>query len=235
MTLDQLIYQVYERLDINADDTSADDRLIEQLINQQRSLWIRNEYNKNRSIDVNVVQDLGCIPIIPVDRAVECCDVALGCTILRTAEPIPNTIELHHDDTITRVGPIDMLGRAYKELEYPSEVQFFGHGRVNSGFIYWFKRSTSNGLYIYLVSRSNEQMKLLTDINVQGVFEDPREAGRFRTCDNKPCWSPSHKYPMNDWMSNYVLGEVVKIMATKIQAPQDLESDNKDNTKTDNK
>ena len=65
-----MIYQVYEALQITADDTSLDKRLIKDLINQSRANWIRKEHNKNRSIDDNVIQDLGCIDIELTDRII---------------------------------------------------------------------------------------------------------------------------------------------------------------------
>ena len=75
-------------------------------IKNQRALWLRNELNKNRTIDPNIVQDLGCIELELADKA-ECCDLEDGCKILRTNVTIPNTIELHNKTGITRVAPID--------------------------------------------------------------------------------------------------------------------------------
>ena len=228
MTLDELIYQVYEVLEINSDDSSADDRLVEQLIVQQRALWLRNEYNKNRTIDQNVIQDLGCVEVIEVDKS-ECCEIKLDCKILRTKNPLPNTIEFHRDNAITRVGPIDITQRAYKELMYPKEVPFFGNGRTNQKTIAWFLKKTFEGLHIYLISKDTFNAKLIEQINVSGIWEDPRLAGQYSNCQGKPCWTPASPYPINAWMWNYMLPEVAKLLETKLKMPQDLESDNKDN------
>ena len=78
-----MIYQVYEGLQITSDDTSLDKRLIKDLINQSRANWIRKEHNKNRSIDDNIIQDLGCIDIELTDRvSANCCDISTDCKIL---------------------------------------------------------------------------------------------------------------------------------------------------------
>lgn len=229
MTLEELIYQVYELLEINADDSSTDDRLIESLIVQQRALWLRNEYNKNRTIDTNVQQDLGCVELIEVDRS-ECCDAPIGCKILRTKKPLPNTIEFHHDNAILRVGPVDITSKAFKELIFPKEVPFFGNGRTNRNNIYWFLKNTKEGLHIYLLSREPNAM-LIEQISVTGVWENPREAGQYKNCDGKPCWSPNGPYPINSWMWNYILPEVARLVDMKIKLPQDLDSNNKDDVK----
>ena len=42
MTAQELIYQVYEDLNIQSDDRDIDERLVLQLINQQRALWVDN-------------------------------------------------------------------------------------------------------------------------------------------------------------------------------------------------
>lgn len=229
MTLDELISQVYETLEINADDSSIEDRFVESLIVQQRALWLRNEYNKNRTIDQNVVQELGCVEMIEVDRS-ECCEAPLGCKILRTKNPVPNTIEFHHDNAIVRVGPIDIIQPSYKEILYPKEVQFYGNGRTNSKNIAWFLKKTKEGLHIYLLMKNPSiNYKLIEQINVQGIFEDPREAENYHNCNGSVCWSPSQEYPINAWMWNYILPEVLKVVQSKIQMPKDLDSDNKDN------
>ena len=76
ITLNQMIYQIYEGLQITSDDTSLDKRLIKDLINQSRANWIRKEHNKNRSIDDNVIQDLSSIEIQLSERLSSiCCDI----------------------------------------------------------------------------------------------------------------------------------------------------------------
>ena len=71
MTLEQLIYEV--RLVIRQqnlfDDDKLDDRLIKHWIHNQRALWIRNEMNKQRTVDEQIIQTLGCIPLEVADRS----------------------------------------------------------------------------------------------------------------------------------------------------------------------
>ena len=56
--------QIDEFLAINSIESSYSYELYTDLINEQRALWIRNEYNKNRSIDPYVLQDLKCMELV---------------------------------------------------------------------------------------------------------------------------------------------------------------------------
>ena len=72
LTLEDLHAQIDEALAVNSIESSFSYELYTDLINEQRSLWLRNEYNKNRSIDPYVVQTLNCIELEPVNP-IDCC------------------------------------------------------------------------------------------------------------------------------------------------------------------
>ena len=48
--------QVYEQLSINSDDTNIDRAFITDIIDDFRALFLRNEYNRTRTIDEEVIQ-----------------------------------------------------------------------------------------------------------------------------------------------------------------------------------
>jgi hypothetical protein len=147
ITLNQMIYQIYEGLQITSDDTSLDKRLIKDLINQSRANWIRKEHNKNRSIDDNVIQDLGCIDIELTDRiSSNCCDISTDCRILRSVNKIPNAIELNHEKIITRVSAVDFMSIPIIFMDYDAAI-YFGNGRYNKKALAAFIKSN----YLYIV------------------------------------------------------------------------------------
>lgn len=227
LTLNELVYQVYESLQINADDTTLDRRLIEDFIAEERALWIRNELNKNRSIDPSIIQDLGCVEVVQVSPTTECCDLPnLGeCSILRTKDPIPNSIELYQDKLITRVGPVVLTSPRYTQISLDAAPSA-GHGRFNWKEVYYFLLSN----HIYLFSRNNLFSLTVDTINVQGVFENPKEAARYKTCDDKPCWTPDQSYPINSWMwAQWVKPRVLEKLRPKLQLPMDMTNNAQDN------
>ena len=65
-----------------SDDTDIEIRQIKFWIRNQRALWIRNELNRKRSIDEDIIQTL-CADIEEVDAS-DCCGIDLDCDILRT-------------------------------------------------------------------------------------------------------------------------------------------------------
>jgi hypothetical protein len=100
MTLNELAYQTIEAIRPEFhDDDVVDLRLVKELIHNQRSIWIRQELNKNRSIPEELIQDLGCVELEKASTA-ECCDFSSDCKILRTKLVIPKPINLHHRDSI---------------------------------------------------------------------------------------------------------------------------------------
>jgi hypothetical protein len=95
LSLDDLHAQLDETLAINSVESSYSYEFYTDLINEQRSLWLRNEYNKNRSIDPYIIQNLNCVELEHVNP-IDCCIEVPGlCQVLRTKKKIPNTIEFN--------------------------------------------------------------------------------------------------------------------------------------------
>jgi hypothetical protein len=92
LSLEDYHAQIDELLSINSIESSYSYEFYTDIINEQRSLWLRNEYNKNRSIDPYVIQDLNCIELELVDPIQCCIAVPTGCKVLSTKKKIPNTI-----------------------------------------------------------------------------------------------------------------------------------------------
>lgn len=226
MSLNELVYQIYEALMINSDDTTLDRRLIESIINEERSLFIRREHNKNRSIDDNIIQDLGCVELIQVSpTSPECCDIQVGCEILRTKQQLPNAIELYQDKMITRIAPITLNSLPFHLMDLDA-VPYFGNGRFNKNQVGVFIRNN----YLYFISKS-PKIQLMDIVNVQGVWEDPREAARFKTCDGKVCWTPDSKYPLNTWMwADPIKVRVLEKLRSRLSLAKDETNNAQDNT-----
>lgn len=225
MTENQIIYDIMELLRGNqvSDDTELDGRHIMFHVNNQRALWLRNEYNKpGRQIDHNVEQDLGCIDLVAVDAAECCAPVSIGCTVLRTEQKIPNTIELHQGTGITRVGPIRKLDVPFSFIPYSRTQTEENKYGVRSVKAYLLNN------YIYLITPTVES-KMLDKINVRGVFEDPAAAAAFTNCDGTSCYDKAtSKYPVNSWMYAYFKEQVLREFGIAIQSPKDSAGDSQE-------
>lgn len=224
MTLDDITYRILEKLRPNlSDDDDIDLRLLESEVHSQRALSIRNEYNKNRTIDPFIIQDLGCVEMEIVDRA-ECCEVDLDCSILRSTLKIPSTVELHNTTPIW-IQPVDKLEKSFGHIT-PEQAKFIKGNRFTKNQVFAF---IING-YVYLVSEDDSHAEI-SHISVRGVFENPVAVAEFNTCEGSACYSSSTVYPMKEWMRNYVEGAVIQNLITKLKHPVDTSNNAKSDPK----
>lgn len=222
ITLNKLTYDLLELIRGNiTDDDELDLRQIEYWIHNQRALWLKNEMNRFRSIDDDLVQDLGCVELEMADAS-SCTDFPVGCSILRTKNTIPDTIDLHHKSAITRIGPVNRTQRAFSFVPYNRAV-FSGNGRLSKNTVYGFL--LSDKMYLKF-DANNELAKTLTHVNIRGVFEDPTQVAAFTNPDGTPCYSKDSKYPVSRSMINYMKAEIVKSdLRFKLMAPNDSVND----------
>lgn len=217
--------QLDEALNINNSDSVFDTLYYTDLINEQRSLAIRNEYNKKREIDPNIQQSF-CTELELVDEDNCCITVPIGCKILRTKLVIPNTMEFHHSKGITSIGPVLMTKKRFSLINY-NRVPYIGSGRTTAKSIYAFLYDN----YIYIISK-DPLIKMMQHITIQGIFEDPSSLGAFTDCGGtgNACWSPSDPYPMNQWMWAYIKPQIVQQLLQKKQSPIDDENNANDDS-----
>jgi hypothetical protein len=228
LSLEDYHAQIDELLAINSIESSYSYEMYTDLINEQRALWIRNEYNKNRSIDPYILQDLNCLELELVNPIDCCIDVPAGCKVLRTKKKIPNTIEFYFTKGLSTVGPADIMKPRFVLIDY-SRVPYIGHGRTTSKSIYAFLY----GGYLYLTSR-NLSYTLINYITARGIFEDPTALADYTNCTTSAaCWSPSDPYPMNQWMWAYVKQQVLQQLMQKGQFNTD-DNNNADDQRVEN-
>jgi hypothetical protein len=207
--------QLDEALNVNVSDNSFSKLYYTDIMNEQRSLFIRNEYNKKRTLDPNIQQTIPCLALELVDPHNCCVEIPIGCKILRTVQPIPNTIEFHHTKALTSVGPVIITSKRFTLIDY-SRVPYIGEGRTTKSAIYAFLYDR----YIYIISK-DATINLLKAISIRGIFEDPTALAELTSCEGKPCWSPKDIYPINQWMWAYVKEAVLQQLFRKLQIPLD--------------
>lgn len=215
--------QLDEALNINSVESVFSPLYYTDLINGQRELWLRNEYNKNRSIDPNLIQEIACLEMELVTASNCCITVPDDCQVLRSTQQLPNTIEFYFSKGIVSVGPTNITEKRYTMIDY-NRVPYIGNGRFNQKAIYTFLYDQ----YLYVISK-NVLHKLIKYVNVRGLFSDPTSLREFINCANQPCWSPADTYPINLWMWEYIKPLVIQQLLQKQGIPLDEANDTKDN------
>jgi hypothetical protein len=219
LSLNQAISQIEELLGISSDDTTVDERLIIDLLNQARAVALRQELNKARTPDDTIIQTLGCVPMEFVEGS-HCPNVPVGCKILKSVCEIPDTIELHHTDGIISIGSPLITHNFFSYIPY-SRVPLLGYNRFSKNLIYAFL--LNNFLYIY--SPGNSKFGLIESVAVRGIFEDPTKASKFKCNEGKPCFTYDDNYPISTWMYEAMVRPIVmQQLAVKLQMPIDTEN-----------
>ena|SRR3990167_4539259 len=182
-------------------------------IDNVRAKLIRNDLNKKRSVNFDIIQQL-CIDLVIADTS-DCPCIVIGCTILKSTRPIPPAIELEHRNLIVSVGPIDLTKRRFNFIPYNRAIWYNPNkfsGDIPGAFIH-------NG-YLYIIANSNK-LDMLEACVMQIVLERPEDASLF-TCTGTACYTFDSNYPISahmiDDLKNIILQTTLKIAAT---APSD--------------
>lgn len=178
-----------------SDDDNIKDRQLEFIIGYIRATLIRQDYEKGRTINQSIVQDLGILDLELANPA-ECSDIDItsipGCSGILRTEVLPKFIEVYQKNLITYVGSIDK--RTSFQLIEPERVRWQKYSKYTSNVNYAYY--LNNRIYL----PNNVELR---KINIRGVMEDPRDAGSYSTCGvdgQSSCYQPTDEYPIATWM-----------------------------------
>jgi hypothetical protein len=209
-----------------SDDSDIDLRQIKFWINNQRALWVRNEVNKKRSVDNDLIQTI-CAELEEVDAS-DCCDAPIKCDkVMRMKEELPPTIELHMKEAIFRVAGINKLKKPFSYVDY-NRIPWVGNGRFNTDNVYAFLHDKR----IHIFSPSNQEYRFMEKISVRAVFENPEDAALFNPCSDTPCYTDDTEYPIKTWMLP-ALKEAILKSNLMVQAQAETVADTTNNSDSD--
>jgi len=220
--LNEIIYDVRERINEFADDTEIDNSYIVYQYGLKRSKYLRQELNNyNRRIDVSIQQTF-CMGLEIVDQ--DDCTDGDCLKLLRTKRPIPTALEMHTKPAILRVKPTSKIGIPFNFI--PKEKIPYIEGAQFSRGMYAFLDEDG---YIYVYSLS-DAYKLLECITITGVFSNPLELQSYTDCCNcepseSPCYDPNeNEYPLQPHFIDIISREIVNDLLIKRQLPEDTEN-----------
>lgn len=206
-----------------SDDDSISERQWAFIINYYRARLIKQDYQKGRMMSGNIVQNLGQVTLIEADKN-ECCDI--NDCVLRIEKPLPRPVDTDQFPLITYVGLLDG-SRSFQRTTYERAI-YDQHAKYTGKQPKWYEL----GNYIYII---NPPSKALQYINIQGVFEDPLEALKYRTCDcpgnGESCYQgEDFEYPLGidkiDTLNKMIMEAEMKFAMI---LPQDKTNDTNDN------
>lgn len=213
MTLSYYISEIRQSLPL--DWPHIDDRMIIRLINQFRTVFIKNHYNQNRSIDRGLTQTIN-IAVGPVDQSTMSY-VRSSNRILKSYQPIPKLIKLSHRDLVLGVRNAKILSENYNYIT-KDEAIYAGSGKVNAKEIFVFiDHETDDFLYVKL-RKENPKLAMLTHISIQGIFENPLDCIPLQYGEDEYVEDRDYEYPMVDTIWGYIKSSILQDGLRVIQA-----------------
>jgi len=213
----ELSYYISEiRQSLPEDWPDLDDRIIIRLINQFRTIYIKQLYNKNETIDRGLTQTIN-IAVGPVDQSTMSY-LKTPFRILKSYQTIPKLINLTHRDIVIAVRNTKILSENYNYIT-KDEAIYAGSGKVNSKDIFVFiDHDNSDYLYVKL-RKENPKLALLTHISLQGIFENPLDCIKLQYDDGYVDWR-DYEYPMVDTIWGFIKANILRDGLRVIQAEE---------------
>lgn len=225
LTLTEIIYNI-RNLKAGgraSDDSHLSDRNYAFIINYYRTLLIKQDLQKGRHVNSQLVQNLGKVKIKKVDPK-ECnCDIK-GCSLYKVETPLPKAIEVDGIPQFPFVGTT--TGKPFQRTTYHG-LHFSQHSPYTGRMEKWF--SLDDDIYI---ASPNHNLGKHAGIHI--LAEDPQAANKYKTCEcdnNEECYvGMDFEYPMPMAM----LDTLYKMMMdTELRFSDQHLSDNTNNGKDD--
>lgn len=191
---------------VPSDDKDISDSQWVFIINYYRAKLIRQDFERGRTLNESVVQDLGKIQVKEEESSVSC--------RIYTTPDLPVPLEVYKQNLITYVGPYKLNEPYQKTTRNKIEWEFYG--KYTGNLTKWYQKE--NKIYVLNKNRLNV-------INVQGVFEDPVAVRKFL---NKldPFDPYNFEYPVSitmlDTIYKLILDSEVRTLLT---IPEDTTND----------
>ena len=222
-TINEIIYDVREKINQHIDDSDITDRYIIHKINLVRNKFLQQRLDNFRALKGNNILQKFCTKLEKSDSGL--CE-RLGCEyILKSKDVMPQTLELHNTQSIFRIKPTDILSKkisfiSLDRLEYVEGSSF-------QESLYAFI-DTDDYLYIF---SPNGDFTNLDCLEITGIFSNPLELENYKNCCNcntiESCYDPyTDIYPMY----KHLIFDLVQIVSKEIIEIFRLQSDKENNS-----
>jgi len=156
------------RNSLSKDYANIDDRMLIELINQFRAIFIKNEFNRNRNLPSGIIQTISGIPM-NLSKQLDIDFINDSSRILKSSVKLPKLIHTGIRDLVDRVWNGKVLSSNFNYVT-PEQAIYAGNGKVNRKLIFTF--IYNDYLYIKL-KRENPNINLISNLSFRGIFENP--------------------------------------------------------------
>lgn len=214
MTLNEIIYDIREKLKMNSDDIDISDEYLAHLINIKRALLVKQRYTKFTKTIPEETKQIICLTLeeVSVIEGESCSG-----TILRSVEKLPTLMQLDNKPALIGVRTYDLRNIPINVVSI-ERFPYLGYNRWLSNQLFVALDSDSK---IYFFS-GNDQHKFLENVKVVAIFENPEEAD-VMSCDTSvtDCEYFDKEYTVEPHMVHDIVNLILKDLAPTIQLPDD--------------
>jgi hypothetical protein len=180
------------------DDERFDIRLLYDFIVTKRVEYLKTVIDRGQGISENVKQSL--------DLSVESYDDG-NSTILRTIEKVPSFLNTRSGLSITDVTSDDETSLLFTYVPY-NHFKYSGNGKLNQSIVF----ITYKDGYLMVKSRNNA-FKLMNNIKVSGILQDPRNKPNFdNSIDEFPI-----DYDGFEYIKSAIVGQDFKMFLSGVE------------------
>jgi hypothetical protein len=215
-TIGEVVSRVRNQLKAVKQDPFLTDRFIFSLIQKHAHWLMKREDSKNRLMRFSsVIQTLGHVDLIDVDKIEACCaGITSECTIKRTKDKVPSFMQGYYGPLIRAVTSID--GSEVMQPTNPSTFTAMANTKkfkYNKTKYYWYLDG-----HLYFPNIEWEAVR------IEGIFEeDITKINCDTTDDCLPRQSQSFNVP--DYLHGEIESNVIKDFGIMLQVPPDFISD----------
>tara|TARA_R110000868_G_scaffold33860_3_gene122637 strand:- start:851 stop:1552 length:702 start_codon:yes stop_codon:yes gene_type:complete len=213
----EIIYTVFEKLNILSDDSHITEELVSSLIDTKRAMLLKQQYAKSAwHMPIEVKQEL-CMDLELVN-AVD--GYSCAGKILSTKVKLPSSIKIKGKEGPLNVRLSDGKAIAINVIAI-ERIPFLFENKFTQHLTYCAVDFSGK---LFLISKDNKH-KFLKSIKVTDVFEAP-DAARELMCNvdlTKEAWED--EYPIEASMSDMVVQMIVQDLTRSLGIPGDNTND----------
>lgn len=216
MTKREIIYTIFEKLNIHSDDTKLSEELISSLIDTKRAMLLKQQYAKNAwHMPIEIKQEL-CLNVSLVDKV---SGYSCAGQILSTSSPLPRSIKIKGKE-----GPLIVRKADSSEIAInivPIErLPFLFENRFTQHLTYCAVDMDGK---LLLISKDNK-LRFLKSIRVSDIYEQPDDAHAL-ACDTPNVEPWDLHYPVESAMVDTIVDLVTKELTRSLGIPADNVND----------
>lgn len=214
----EIVYMIADELHLNSDDSSFNKEHILFLINNYRSMLLKQQYSKDikKPISESNLTTL-CITL----QESSLFDNDCSNLYLRSTNKVPNMMMLY----LPKVYPIDYFTGTNITYINRDRMRYVGYNKWMNNIIYC---TLGPDNYLYFKS-NNPQFKYLQNVKVTALISDLNSIHDLLCNENKACDIFDMDFPLDSSLIPNLISLVVKELRETEYLPSDEKNDANDN------